>query len=318
MLSAPWVNRARPATASASSPAVTVTVCAVDQLPDVKVSSVGLAVRSASGSAPPTPSTATVIVTSAVGSVFSRTVYVAVEPSVTVSAVADTVTPPSSTDESSSMMNKIASRTVNPCASPDTVTNSEDSTSASWTGVRSNVVLPLAVWGGMAILKSVTAAKSVVTIAEPLPTDTVTSVSVASVGEAGTSVAVTCTPCVPSPSDTLGGSMLRLIVCANASPGKASQERPATRVRAAARSQPYRRRLHRSPSSVSARAGRMKRPRRSTPSATIQLTPLSSIPATVCAIDGCSSHIDSSRGSRISTGGHTRDMKYRRWGSPPQ
>ena len=59
-----------PAAASSSSAAVTVTVCAVSQSPVVKVSAVGLAVRSSS----PPAVFATATVTGPVGSVFSTTV----------------------------------------------------------------------------------------------------------------------------------------------------------------------------------------------------------------------------------------------------
>ena len=74
-----------PSVSSASSAALTVTVCAVLQLPVVKVSDVGLAVRSASSSAPPRLATATV--TFASGTAVSCTVYAAVAPSTTVRRV---------------------------------------------------------------------------------------------------------------------------------------------------------------------------------------------------------------------------------------
>ena len=76
-----------PFTASASAAALTVTVCALFQLAVVNVSDAESTVRSVS------PATLTAMVTLWVGCFRSRTVYVRLLPSGTVTSVFDTDTP---------------------------------------------------------------------------------------------------------------------------------------------------------------------------------------------------------------------------------
>ena len=102
-----------------------------------------------------------------------------------------------------SVISNVVESTVSPVAFPLTVRVSRPSATLSSVGTRLNVAVPLLLSAGMVSGKFETVPKSAPAVAVPLPTDTVTDVSV--VLAAPSSLPVTVTVVEPAPSETAVG-----------------------------------------------------------------------------------------------------------------